>query len=316
MKRRCSAANVMTLIEHSRRPEVMSKHALTLCLGKCYEFKNEMYSNNIIKIHLFFLHLDNLVKDFKLNIIVGALGLLRVLLPKILLKHTLELCVVHKIIEIYEICLHFLNDGNHTIINASLECLCVILSNSKSELSNLLMNDKLIHMEVLCKKRSLKNQIFRRKQSTSSIEISKQQLSSSQNNVLKSKRSMNDVHSSTVKELDNSESDVSNVLDYVTTHTELLDDKGLLTGSDIELDSMRLNDFELNQSNESLVQLSERISPAIKRMTQDAHSLKSQKSIDSVGSFFNTLIHPNTGECFCYCLISCFLFFLLRKTRN
>lgn len=33
VKRRCSASNVMTLIEYSRRPDIMSKHALTLCLG-------------------------------------------------------------------------------------------------------------------------------------------------------------------------------------------------------------------------------------------------------------------------------------------
>lgn len=34
VKRRCSASNVISLIEHSRRPVVMSKHALTICLGK------------------------------------------------------------------------------------------------------------------------------------------------------------------------------------------------------------------------------------------------------------------------------------------
>lgn len=33
VKRRCSASNVMALIEHSRRPDVMAKHALTICLG-------------------------------------------------------------------------------------------------------------------------------------------------------------------------------------------------------------------------------------------------------------------------------------------
>lgn len=36
VKRRCSASNVMTLIEYARRPDVMSKHALTLCLGNIY----------------------------------------------------------------------------------------------------------------------------------------------------------------------------------------------------------------------------------------------------------------------------------------
>lgn len=224
---------------------------------------------------------------------MGALGLFRVLLPKILSFNSLELCVIHKIIETYEICLHLLGDDNHTIINASLECLCVILNNSKPQLSNLLINDKLIHMEVLCKKRSLKNQIFRRKLSTSSMEMSKNQLSSPGNSLISKKLEV-DVHSSTARDLDNSESDASNVLDYITAHNTSIDDKGLLTGSDIELDSLRLNDFELCQSNESLVQLSETNSPAIKKTT-DTNPLKSQKSTDSIGSFFNTLMHTNTG---------------------
>lgn len=34
VKRRCSASNVMALIENARRPDVMSKHALTICLGE------------------------------------------------------------------------------------------------------------------------------------------------------------------------------------------------------------------------------------------------------------------------------------------
>ncbi|XP_031632927.1 huntingtin [Contarinia nasturtii] len=270
VKRRCSASNVMTLIEHARRPDVMAKHALTLCL-------------------------ENLVKDFTLNTIVGALGLLRILLPKLLTTISLELYVIQKIIEIYELCLHLLSDSNHTIINASLECLSVILNHSKPQLSNLLINDKLIHMEVLCKKRSLKNQIFHRKLSTPSIDTSsKNQLISSPSDVAKMKKLSSHVHSSTMtKELDNSESDISNVLDYVTAHNASVDDKGLLTGSDIELDSLRLNDFELCQSNESLVQLSGRNSPAIKK-TPTSNPLKSQKSTDSIGSFLNTLIHPNT----------------------
>lgn len=236
---------------------------------------------------------DHLVRDFTLNTIVGALGLLRVLLPKILSFNSLEMCAVHKIIEVYEICLHLLGDSNHTIINASLECLCVILNNSKPQLSNLLINEKLTHMEVLCKKRSLKNQIFRRKLSTSSMETSKNQLASP-SDPLRFKKSKMDVHSSTAKDLDNSESDASNVLDYVTAHNASLDDKGLLTGSDIELDSLRLNDFELCQSNESLVQLSEASSPANKKGGQDTHPLKSQRSTDSIGSFLNTLMHTNT----------------------
>lgn len=217
---------------------------------------------------------DDLVKDFTSNTIIGALGLLRVLLPKIL---SAEPCATHKVIEVYEICLHLLGDSNHTIINASLECLCVILTNSKPKFTNLLISDKLIHMEILCKKRSIKNQIFRRKLSTSSLEVS----------AMKNPKTAKLVKTTkTPTELENSESEASNVVDYAVAHC---DDKGLLTGSDVEL-----NDFELCQSNESLVKLSDTSSPIVSK-PKDVHSLKSHKSTDSLSSIFNTLIHPNTG---------------------
>lgn len=245
----------------------------------------------------FFPSPDNLVKDFTLNTIVGALGLLRILLPKIMSANPLDQCVVHKIIEIYEICLHLLNDTNHTIINASLETLCAILTHSKPQLTNFLASNELIHMEVLSKKRTLKNQIFRRKLSSSSIDVSlpKNQMDSPVHSAkVKTQKSSpsHKVIGGLSKAFENSE--------YANAkHPSLssYDDKGLLTGSDVELDSMRLNDFELCQSNESLLQLSEKNSPAIKKSPHDEnHPLKSQKSTDSIGSFFNQLMHPNTGK--------------------
>lgn len=226
------------------------------------------------------------MKDFTLNTIVGALGLLRILLPKIISTSPLDSCVVHKTIEIYEICLHLLNDTNHTVINASLECLCAILSHSKPQLTNYLASDKLIHMDVLCKKRTLKNQIFRRKLSSPSLDDSSVNVA----NVKTQKTSPVQENSDLVKrEAENSESTVAkNTLSY--------DDKGLLTGSDVELDSLRLNDFELCQSNESLLQLSEKNSPSIKKTSHEENRLKSQKSTDSIGSFLNQLMHSNTGN--------------------
>lgn len=226
-----------------------------------------------------FLSADELVKDFTSNTIIGALGLLRVLLPKIL---SAEPCATHKVIEVYEICLHLLGDSNHTIINASLECLCVILTNSKPKFTNLLISDKLIHMDILCKKRSIKNQIFRRKLSTSSLEVSA--MKNPKATPMKLVKT-----TKTPTELENSESEASNVVDYAIAHSVHFDDKGLLTGSDVEL-----NDFELCQSNESLVKLSDTSSPIVSK-PKDVHSLKSHKSTDSLSSIFNTLIHPNTG---------------------
>lgn len=230
-----------------------------------------------------------MVKDFTLNTIVGALGLLRILLPKIMSANPLDQCVVHKTVEIYEICLHLLNDTNHTIINASLECLCAILTHSKPQLTNYLASDKLIHMEVLCKKRTLKNQIFRRKLSSSSIDVSlsKNQMVSP---IKMAKASPSPKIGGLSKELE-----YPNAKNPAPSSS--YDDKGLLTGSDVELDSMRLNDFELCQSNESLLQLSEKNSPAIKKSSHNENQpLKTQKSTDSIGSFLNQLMHPNTGK--------------------
>lgn len=231
-----------------------------------------------------------MAKDFTLNTIVGALGLLRVLLTNILIAQPLETCVIHKLIEIYEICLHLLNDSNHTVINASLECLCVILNHSKPQLTTFLVSDQLLHMEILCKKRSLKNQIFRRKLSVTSLESPKMIA-----NQIQTPNTRNRLNSA--RELENSESDASNVFECGTVQSVICDDKGLLTGSDIEIDSIRLNDFELSQSNESLGQTSKKNSPiAGQHFTTDKNPLKSQKSTDSIGSFLNTLMHPNTGQ--------------------
>lgn len=236
-----------------------------------------------------------MVKDFTLNTIIGALGLLRILLPKIISASPLDACVIHKIIEMYEICLHLLNDTNHTIINASLECLCAILTHSKPQLTKFLTSDNLIHMEVLCKKRTLKNQIFRRKLSSSSLDVSlsKNQLDSPINMAkIKTQKPSPDRHKSggLSKESENNEY-------AVAKNPSSYDDKGLLTGSDVELDSMRLNDFELCQSNESLLQLSEKNSPAMKKSPHEQEkTLKSQKSTDSIGSFLNQLMQSNTGK--------------------
>lgn len=238
-----------------------------------------------------------MVKDFTSNTIVGALGLLRVLLPKITAASPLDTCVIHKIIEIYEICLHLLNDANHTIINASLECICAILTHSKPQLTNYLASDKLMHMEVLCQKRTLKNQIVRRKQSTSSSldrSLTKHQTDSPLHSVPKARPpKLSPTHKTYDFDKDSGNSE------YCVTRSPLTyDEKGLLTGSDVELDSMRLNDFELYQSNESLPQLSETSSPATRKKSAHVETpLKSQKSTDSIGSFLNQLMHPSTGIC-------------------
>lgn len=240
------------------------------------------------------------MKKFTSDNIVGALGFLRVLLPVVLAEKILEQCVVYKIIEIYEVCLHLLNNSNHTIINASLECLCTILSNSRPQLNELLLCNQLKHMDILSKKRSLKNQIVRRKSSTESVQlsnISKNQLFTPErafklspnrnfdrcNDKIDSKSDSN--------ELDSPMKKPSNLLDSSTSQASS-DDKALLTCSDIELDSFRTSDSDANKST-----LSMKSPNKSEADSADSGTLTRQKSTDSIGSFFNTILtHSNTGK--------------------
>lgn len=255
VKRRCSGANVMALIENARRPDVMSKHALTICLGM-------------------------LIGDFTMNTIIGAMGFLRVLLPKMLSFDRIDVQVIHKVIEIYEICLHLLNETNHSIINASLDCMSVILSNAPPTLSEYLINANMKHMEILCKRKSLKNQIFRRKSSNASSE----QLETKPTACATPK-------ATPTRKFPNTSVIESDLLNE--THIPF-DDKVLLLGSDVETDSLRATDTDCEKGFDSPAK-----TPILKsKVPKDgSDSMKASKSSDSMGSFFNTILaHSNTGK--------------------
>ncbi|XP_030371655.1 uncharacterized protein LOC115621948 [Scaptodrosophila lebanonensis] len=183
VKRRCSAQNCISLIEHARNKSLMAKHGL----------------NKII---------DLLLTDQQTNAVLGALGLLRLLLPQLIRGYSADYnddgdslasgakqrstttsaagagegattapdC--RKIIEIYDYCLHLLSTqhtANHAIINAALETINAILQTldatpwlGKDEslaqsLRELLCNQQLQHTEYLRRRKSLKNQIFQLK---------------------------------------------------------------------------------------------------------------------------------------------------------
>lgn len=213
--------------------------------------------------------------------------MLRILLPNVISQNDLEISYVHKVIEIIEVCLHLLNDSSHTIINASLECLSVILSNSNAKLNSFLFGDSLNHIEILCKKRSLKNQLFRRKLSITSIETFTSNIQSS--NSTPDKRSKLIVPSKNTLDASNSGKSTIHI-------NETVDDKALLTCSDIEMDSFRINESESEKNFDSpLMQ-----SPAkmtISRSEPDTSLSKSHKTGDSFGSFFNTILtHSSTGK--------------------
>lgn len=221
-----------------------------------------------------------LIGDFTMNTIIGAMGFLRVLLPKMLSFDRIDIQVIHKVIEIYEICLHLLNEKNHSIINASLECISVILSNTPPTLSDYLINANMKHMDVLCKRKSLKNQIFRRKSSTTSSE----QLETRSHLFATPKATPTRKCANTSAVI---EHDLLN-----ETHIPF-DERSLLASSDVETDSLRANDTDGERSFDSPTR-----TPILKsKVPKDGDSLKASKSTDSVGSFFNTILsHSNTGK--------------------
>lgn len=122
IKRRCSAQNISTMLDHLAKNKVVLKSVVS-------------------KIQ------ENLVKEQQLNLLLGTLGLLR-LLSSILVEST----DYHaRIIELLETCLNLLKtESNHSIINAILEVMNELLAyamNQKEMKVLLIDNEK--HKEIL-----------------------------------------------------------------------------------------------------------------------------------------------------------------------
>lgn len=262
MKRRCAATNAIQFVEHSRRRDVMAKYALTTCL-------------------------DTLVKEYIPNNIVGALGLLRLLLPITLRLTNGDHIVIAKTIEIVEFCLHLLHDPSHTIINAALECLNVIFDDPRPRLKHFLCNSQLKHMEILRKRRTLKHQILKTKSSTSSIEFGR-----SKNNLFSASIASSPAHTNQSTENPHD----TTIGDKRLNATG--DEKALLTCSDIEMESFKSTDFDTSRGDlDRGYDSSTTHSPATMQrklsVGGDTASIKSQT--DSIGSFFTSILaHPNT----------------------
>lgn len=226
------------------------------------------------------------------NNIVGALGLLRLLLPVVLRLTNKDHIVIAKTIEIIEFCLHLLHDPSHTVINAALECLNVIFDNPHPRLKHLLCSHQLKHMEILRKRRTLKHQIFKTKSSTSSIEFGR-----SKNNLFSASFASSPAHVNPSA----TETGFGHETFFDEKRTSTTgDEKNLLTCSDIEMESFKTTDFDTSRGDlDRGYDSSNTHSPAI-GLTQrklstsgDTASLKSQT--DSIGSFFTSILaHPNT----------------------
>ncbi|XP_017083196.2 LOW QUALITY PROTEIN: uncharacterized protein LOC108116020 [Drosophila eugracilis] len=172
VKRRCSAQNCISLIEHARNRSLMARHGVSKVM-------------------------ELLLTDQQASSVLGALGLLRLLLPQLIRGYSADshedseslagkkqqqqqttTSDCRQIIEIYDYCLHLLSTqhtANHAIINATLEVINGILqaldtpsdgqcSQSLGQsLRQLLCNQQLQHNEYLRRRKSLKNQIFQLK---------------------------------------------------------------------------------------------------------------------------------------------------------
>lgn len=230
--------------------------------------------------------LDLLIRDQSTSTILGVLGYLRTLLP-LLLKF--ETCDIPKIIEIYEICLEYLNDKNHSIINAALEVINVILAQTHSDLKDVFRNENTAHKDLYFKRKSLKHLVFKNfpndSQNTSrksSVETVKHVPKIADQSFLKFHldNKNQELHSNTDNEM---------FLSVSTPIKSLKNDERSGAASDLELESLKSMDFD------SEITLSRNINSHIDKKTETM-SLKSQKSTESIGSFINSILsHPNAG---------------------
>uniref|UniRef100_A0A182W2X9 Huntingtin n=1 Tax=Anopheles minimus TaxID=112268 RepID=A0A182W2X9_9DIPT len=252
-KRRCAARNTLTFIQGSRNPDFYANNAFNRCIEQLLKCGQPQQQSNTV---------------------LGVMGCFRAILPIVLRN-----CSVEKAIETYDLCLHFLREGTHTIINATLEVLLVILGNVQPAVRKVLLSEQCEHRRMLLKRKTLKNSIFKINPNDS---------------LLSSRKSSTDARSELLLR--------PGSLPLTSTPTKFslpVDDRSLASASDIELDSLKSMDLDTegraappalqlefsDTSDSTSGAKSSTVPPA-----PDTLSLKSQKSTDSIGSFINTLL--------------------------
>uniref|UniRef100_A0A182RZC5 Huntingtin n=1 Tax=Anopheles funestus TaxID=62324 RepID=A0A182RZC5_ANOFN len=253
-KRRCAAKNTLSFIQGSRNPDFYANNAFNRCIEQLLKCGQPQQQSNTV---------------------LGVMGCFRAILP-IVLKN----CSVEKAIETYDLCLHFLREGTHTIINATLEVLLVILVNVQPAVRKVMLSEQCEHRRMLLKRKTLKNSIFKINPNDS---------------LLSSRKSSTDARSDQLLR--------PGSLPLTSTPTKFslpVDDRSLASASDIELDSLKSMDLDTEG----------RVAPPALQLecagtldtssgaknssgtvpAPDTLSLKSQKSTDSIGSFINTLL--------------------------
>lgn len=130
VKRRCSAQNIISMLEFSSKKEFLMNPI-------------------ILKIQ------ESLSNSQLTNSLLGSLGLLRLIMPLLISSK----CYYQKVLELLETSLNYLKtESNHSIINANLEVLNALLisANSSLEMKDLLVDsEKMLHNDMLLSKRSM-----------------------------------------------------------------------------------------------------------------------------------------------------------------
>jgi hypothetical protein len=130
IKRRCSAQNIVTILENLNK-------------------KNAVIKSVISRVQ------ENLSKSQDTNAIIGTLGLLRLLIPLLISTNEYD----GKVVELLETCLNYLKtELNHSKINASLEVVNALFTSAASNrhFRDILVDNeqKLPHKDMLLSRRS------------------------------------------------------------------------------------------------------------------------------------------------------------------
>lgn len=263
-----------------------------------------------------------LTKEYASNVIIGVLGFLRLLLPVLLQQDN---CDFAKTIEIYDLCLHLLHDKSHSIINAALEVICIVLNEPRPKLKALLTTDE--HVDIIRKRKSLKSMLFNRNLNESKTTSRKSSAETIKNATYDKAKEYSPATTTTLQSktqeqpLADNPNVNKNKIEFETMerkenyfrvkHRNCQDATvaGVAittTDSDIEMDSFKSIEFdsEIAMSQSFTLSHDEGVDNAAvgdkppRRQKSDTTSLKSQKSTESIGSFINSLLsHSNTGKC-------------------
>ncbi|CAO1418775.1 unnamed protein product [Diamesa serratosioi] len=191
IKRRCSAQNIITLLENASSKKYFFKHVLRKTI-------------------------EQLTKSNGPNTLLGMLGLLRLLIPVLVKNSEYN----QKVLECMDICLNFLKtELNHSIVNATLEVLNSLLTSAKGTLKFLLIDDKkMLHKEMLLGKRSVSALRTNESRKSSAERETTKMLDVSRENFLQIPSTSTSIHSTPNKSIDFSdvEGDSFKSIDFET----------------------------------------------------------------------------------------------------